>query len=168
MTRRRGTVDAGRTEAGVAARAASDRDGVADRHASTGLHESADRGSVTAEFAVVLPAVVAVLVVALVVASAALANLRCADAARAGARAAAIGSSVEEVRAVARTLAGPDAVVAVSRSGPWAVVEVSLRVDGPAWLGGAATASAQARAHVEPTAAGGSGAGAAAEVARAA
>jgi TadE-like protein len=59
---------------------------------------SADRGSVTAETAVALPALVFVLVVALWGVSAAAAQVACVDAARAGARAAARGESASAVR----------------------------------------------------------------------
>lgn len=106
-----------------------------------------DRGSVTAEFALVLPAVVAVLVVVLTTASAAIAQVRCADAARAGARAAAVGEPHERVRAAAVHLAGPGASIEVSRDGPWAVVRVDTPVQGP-FPG--LRAGARAEAWVEP------------------
>ena len=70
-----------------------------------------DRGSVTAELAVGLPAVVLLLVALLAVASTAIAQTRCTDAARAGARAAALGEPDGDVAATARRLAGADASV---------------------------------------------------------
>ncbi|HEY0187403.1 MAG TPA: TadE family type IV pilus minor pilin [Cellulomonas sp.] len=83
-----------------------------------------DRGAVTAELAVLLPVVVALLAVILSLASAASAQMRCADAARAGARAAALGDDDSGVSAVAGRVAGPGAAVAVSRGDGWVVVEV--------------------------------------------
>ncbi|WP_456847646.1 TadE/TadG family type IV pilus assembly protein, partial [Cellulomonas sp. P5_C6] len=52
-----------------------------------------DRGSVTAELAVGLPAVALLLVAVLTVGAAAVAQTRCTDGARAGARAAALGEA---------------------------------------------------------------------------
>jgi hypothetical protein len=111
-----------------------------------------ERGSVTAEFAVMLPAVVAVLAVALLAASVAIAQVRCADAARAAARAAAIGAPTENVLGTARALAGADAAVGVTRDGAWVVVRVERGLRGLPWAGGPLTASAEARAWVEPAA----------------
>lgn len=110
-----------------------------------------ERGSVTAELAIVLPAVVAVLVLALTTAGAAIEQVRCADAARAGARAAALGEDMTGVRSVAVSLAADDAAVEVRRTGEWVVVRVSRPLSSR-W--GALLASAEARAWVEPTAAG--------------
>ena len=83
------------------------------------------RGSVTAEFALALPAVVLLLVFCLALLSGGTAQLRAADAARGGARAAAIGASPGEVRAVARQLAGDRARVGVE-VGEYVVVHVSV------------------------------------------
>jgi Flp pilus assembly protein TadG len=85
---------------------------------------SEDRGAVTAEVAVLLPVVVLLLAAVLGLASTSVAQLRCADAARAGARAAALGDADAEVVAVASRVAGPDVRVAVRRSGEWVVVRV--------------------------------------------
>lgn len=76
-----------------------------------------DQGSVTAEIAVALPALVLVALAALWGVAIASAQLACADAARAGARAAARGESPAAVR------------VAVSRSAPEGA-RVSVRRDG--------------------------------------
>lgn len=105
----------------------------------------------TAELALVLPAVVAVLVLALSTAGAAIEQVRCADAARAGARAAALGDDLAGVRAAVTALADDDAVVDVRRTGEWVVVRVSSPWRTP-W--GALLASAEARAWAEPTSAG--------------
>lgn len=70
-----------------------------------------DRGSVTAEAAVLLPVLLAVLAAAVWVLAALSAQLRCVDAARAGARDAARGETSQVVRETARRLAPPGAVV---------------------------------------------------------
>lgn len=109
-----------------------------------------ERGSVTAELAVGLPAVVIVLVAVLVLAASALTQLRCADAARAGARAAAIGEDTSEVRATATRVAGSGAQVAVGREGEWVTVSVSAAVTGTSLRAGPLVARASAVARVEP------------------
>ena len=109
-----------------------------------------DRGSVTAELAVGLPAVVLLLVALLAIASTAIAQMRCTDAARAGARAAALGEPDGEVVATARRLAGADASVAVSRSDEWVTVEVSAAVGPGLWGGSPLRARATAVARAEP------------------
>jgi len=109
-----------------------------------------ERGSVTAELALVLPAVVVVLLVCTSLGLAAIGQLRCADAARAAARAAAIGEPADVVVAVAQDLAGPDAEVTLQRHGDWVVVAVSRPVVAPVAGLGPLHASAEARAWVEP------------------
>lgn len=84
-----------------------------------------ERGAVTAELAVGLVSVVLVLGLLLSTASAAVAQLRCQDAARQGARAAALGESDETVAVVARTVAGPGSRVTVHRDGEWVEVTVT-------------------------------------------
>ncbi|WP_345044252.1 TadE family type IV pilus minor pilin [Georgenia daeguensis] len=103
----------------------------------------------TAELALVLPGVVLLLVALLTAASAALTQVRVADAARAGARAAALGESHGEVAGVARELAGDDAAVLVSEAGGYVVVEVSRDLAGPL-RGAGLTARSSARALPEP------------------
>jgi len=109
-----------------------------------------ERGSATAELAVALPAVVLLLVVVLVLAAAAGSQLRCADAARTGARAAALGEDTGAITAAAERVAGTGAVVTVHRDGEWVTVTVSRSVaSGP--LGGAPLrAKAAAVAWAEP------------------
>ena len=109
-----------------------------------------DRGSVTAELAVGLPAVVLLLAALLTVASTAIAQTRCTDAARAGARSAALGEPDVAVATTARRLAGPEASVAVSRSDEWVTVEVSSPVGSGSWGGSPLRARATAVARVEP------------------
>ncbi len=98
------------------------------RYARRPSSGSRDRGSVTAELAVLLPGVVLAIVVILVVASAGVMQVRCADAARAGARAAALGEDEAEVAAIVQHLAGDDAQVTITRSEEWVDVRVSAEV----------------------------------------
>lgn len=93
-------------------------------------------GFVTAETAVVLPVLVlltGVLIWGVLVGSA---QVRCVDAAREAARAAARGDPEGQVMAVARRNAPRDAVVAVSQSGTSVVVRVSAVSRAPGGLGG--------------------------------
>ncbi|PJI93875.1 TadE family type IV pilus minor pilin [Luteimicrobium subarcticum] len=109
-----------------------------------------ERGSVTAELAVALPAVVLVLVVVLTVGSASSAHLRALDAARTGARAAALGDDDAAVVADARHVAGAGAEVSTRRDADWVTVTVTAPVVG-GWSGfGPLRASATASALVEP------------------
>jgi len=109
-----------------------------------------DRGSVTAELALGLPAVVLALVVVLLVGAAAVAQVRCTDAARAAARAAALGEDHATVVAIATDLAGEEAQVAVSASGGWLNVVVSRPLS-TGWIGGSVlTARAEVSIPAEP------------------
>jgi hypothetical protein len=97
-----------------------------------------------------LPAVVLALVLVLVVASAAVAQVRCTDAARAGARAAALGEDSATVAAIAADLAGDGAQVAVQESDGWVHVEVSRPVATGWWGIGSLTATASFAVPIEP------------------
>jgi len=104
-------------------------------------------GMVTAEFAVVLPAIVLVLGLSLGALGLALDQVRCVDAARAGARAASRGDSDGAVMQVVGRAAPSSAAVSLSSSGD--LVQVSVvsrpRVAGnllPGWLRASSTASA--------------------------
>jgi Flp pilus assembly protein TadG len=108
---------------------------------------SGQQGMVTAEFAVVLPAVVFVLALSLGALGLALDQVRCVDAARAGARAAARGDSYGAVMLVTSRAAPSAALVSIGTSGD--LVQVSVvslpRVAGsllPRWLRASSTASA--------------------------
>ena len=106
-----------------------------------------DRGMATAEFAVVLPAVVLVLAMSLGAMGLAWDQVRCVDAARAGARAAARGDSSESVTQVAARAAPSRALVSLALSGNLVRVSVVSRppIAGglfPAWLRASSTASA--------------------------
>jgi len=86
------------------------------------------RGSVTAEFAVVLPILALMLAAVLAAGSAGVAKLRCIDAARSAARLAARHESASMVLAAARS-AGPDgATVQLSTTGELVRVQVTARV----------------------------------------
>ncbi|MBO4271341.1 TadE family type IV pilus minor pilin [Microbispora triticiradicis] len=91
-----------------------------------------ERGSVTAETAVALPALVLVLTASLWAVAATDAQLRCVDAARAGARAAGRGEAPEQVRAVVLRLAPADATVSVAAGAGTVRVEVTATVR-PLW-----------------------------------
>lgn len=75
---------------------------------------SGSRGSATAETAVLLPVLVVVLAAAVWVLACVAAQLKCVDAARGAARAAARGDTAADVRAVGERLAPPGAAVQVS------------------------------------------------------
>lgn len=89
-----------------------------------------DRGSVTAELALVLPAAVLVLALMLGALAWAMAHLSAADAASAAARTAAV-----EGEAAARSAFGSrmaDASLALTSDGTW--VTATVTAAGPAWL----------------------------------
>lgn len=96
----------------------------------------AERGMVTAEIAAALPILVLVLVAAVWTVALAGAQLRCADAAREAARAAARGDDVAAVRQVAKAIAPSGAIVDVQRDGGTVVVEVTAAIPLPEPLGG--------------------------------
>ncbi|WP_309135435.1 TadE family type IV pilus minor pilin [Cellulomonas sp.] len=115
---------------------------------------SGDRGAVTAELAIGMVAVAVVLVAVLATGAAALAQLRCLDAARTAARVAATGEQDGAALAAARdALGGRAADVHVARSGGWVTVRVSAPVVGWAGLGGL-RAEASATSWAEPGTAG--------------
>ncbi|MGW0782462.1 TadE family type IV pilus minor pilin [Streptomyces sp. NPDC002913] len=108
-----------------------------------------DRGAVAAEAAMALPVLVAfvlALVWALVAASD---QIRCVDAARAGARAAARSEPEAEVRSAAREAAPSRAQVSVERAGELWRVRVEAPTPGPGPL--ALTLGAEAVALAEDT-----------------
>lgn len=88
-----------------------------------------DRGSVSAETAVVLPVLVLVLAVLVFVLACVAAQLRCVDAARSAARLAARGEAPALVEAAAREAAPRGATVHVSRSGDHVLVVVDAAVE---------------------------------------
>jgi hypothetical protein len=82
---------------------------------------------VTAEFAVVLPAVVLVLALSLGALGLAWDQIRCVDAARAGARAASRGDSADAVSLVTKRAAPSGAMVSMNTSGDLVIVSVVSR-----------------------------------------
>ncbi|MEV0381814.1 TadE family type IV pilus minor pilin [Nonomuraea sp. NPDC050643] len=123
------------------------------RHARTSTSDkrSASRGSVTAETAAMLPALMVVLAAALWAIQAVGAQLECVDAARAAARAAARGEPLDQVRDFARSATRPDAQVDVTRDLEFTKVQITVEVR-PAWGRSlpAVRVSAAATADTEP------------------
>jgi Flp pilus assembly protein TadG len=113
-----------------------------------------DDGMVTAETAVVLPVLLLVLAGAVAAVTVVGGHLRCVDAAREGARAAARGEDVAAVRVIAGRAAPQGAVIDVSTGGDEVRVTVTARVAplGPVPL--RITVSAEAVALREPGATG--------------
>lgn len=112
-----------------------------------------DRGSATAETAIVLPVVVVLMLVLALVGVAGSVQVRAEAAARAAARELARGEDEGAATLAARRIAGADARVSIAREGPWVRVEVRrvLRptVRGP--LAGASVAvTGHAQARLEP------------------
>lgn len=87
-----------------------------------------DRGSVTAETAVLLPVLLIVLAAAVGVLACVAAQLRCLDAARGAARAAARGDNTALVEAVATRLAPAGAIVVVLDRGDHVEVVINAQV----------------------------------------
>ena len=113
-----------------------------------------ERGMATAEFAVVLPAVVLVLALSLGALGLAWDQIRCVDAARAAARAASRGDSARAVILVASRAAPAGATVSMDTSGDFVRVSVASRPRVassllPAWLRASSTALA-AREPLDP------------------
>ncbi|WP_425832219.1 TadE family type IV pilus minor pilin [Streptomyces fractus] len=111
-----------------------------------------DRGFVTAEAAVVLPVLVAFTMALVWVVLAASAQIRCVDAARAGARAVARQEPRGAAVAAAREAAPPGARVEVGREGDLVRVTVRARSVGPGPLGVELSAQAVAAAEEEAVA----------------
>lgn len=108
-----------------------------------------DEGTVTAELALGLVAVVLVLAALLVTTSAVSTRMRCLDAARTAARVAALGVADAEVSEAAQRVV-PGARVVVTREPPWVEVTVTTAVGGGWFTGGAVTVAGSATAWVEP------------------
>ena len=116
---------------GLGMRAAAAR-GMARNTPNRGQQEPANaRGTVTAEFAVALPAVLALLAMLLAGAAAGMTQLRIEEGARAGARALARGDDPAAVERTVRVLAGGSAAASVAADGEWFTVTVTDHVPGP-------------------------------------
>jgi hypothetical protein len=109
-----------------------DRSDRRDRRDS-GDRGDSDRGTATAELAVVLPAVVLLAASGVWAVAAAAAQLRCVDAAGIGARALARGEPTAAVAQAVDGVAPAGAAISISRTGGLAVVEVrmTVRLPGP-------------------------------------
>ncbi|MFI0906730.1 TadE family type IV pilus minor pilin [Streptomyces sioyaensis] len=113
----------------------SSSDGRAPGHRARGAPPSArDAGFVTAETAVVLPVLVAVVAALIWGLMAACARIECVDAARAGARAAARSEPRSAVISAARGAAPRGARVVLSREGDLVRVRVEAQLPGVARL----------------------------------
>lgn len=110
------------------------------------------RGSATAELAIVLPAVTVLLAILLLGVSAGLLQLRLEEGARAGARALARGDSPAQVVEIVARVTGHGASISVGNDGGYATVTVQGRVGGA--LSGLVPWRQEARASTrsEPTA----------------
>jgi hypothetical protein len=92
---------------------------------------NSELGAVTAEIAVVLPALVVLLALLLGIAHVGAQQLQLEEAARAGAREVVRGESEDSVLRTVQRLAGPDAVTTVTHHDGWSTVEVRATVGGP-------------------------------------
>lgn len=139
---------------------AGEHTGVPRRPSRPGLHHGEGaRGSATAETALALPVLLLVLAAAVSVLTVSVAQLRCLDAAREGARAAARGEPGAVVRGVAGAVAPAGATVAVAVRGD--DVAVTVRADAPVLgplLPGSVPVSGAATARREPGLSGAGGA----------
>ncbi|MFL0421988.1 MULTISPECIES: TadE family type IV pilus minor pilin [Kocuria] len=99
-----------------------------DRSRARPDHTDPDRGAVTVETAVIMPALVLLLAVLLAAAAAGMTTVRYEEAARASARAAARGENTAVVERTAREIAGESANVVVGG----AAGRVTVAVSGPA------------------------------------
>lgn len=97
---------------------------------------AAEGGSVTAETAVLLPALVVVLVMLLWVLSVAAAQIRCVDASRVASRGLARGEDPGVVRAVAAAAAPRDARIEMLVADNTVTVTVTAAISPPGALGG--------------------------------
>ncbi|WP_326694309.1 TadE family type IV pilus minor pilin [Streptomyces sp. NBC_01766] len=118
----------------------------------------ADRGSVSAEAAMVIPALVLFTMALVWALTAASAQIRCVDAARAGARAAARSEPQTAALAVARSAAPRGARITLGRSGELWQVRVRAPMPGPDALALTLEADAAALAEDEVGATGDGGA----------
>lgn len=111
-----------------------------------------DRGSATAETAIVLPVVVVMVMVVLLTGAGLGTQLRLESAARGAARELARGEDPSAAAAIAQQIGGEGTAVEISTGGEWARVEVTRTLQAPAGaLSGASwELSADAEARLEP------------------
>ena len=99
--------------------------------ATTNGRRTGERGSVTAEFAVALPAVVVVLAFLLAGAAAGAAQLNLEKAAQAAVRQLGRGETAAAAARTVRSIAGEGAAVSADNSGGWVTVRVTASAPGP-------------------------------------
>ena len=111
-----------------------------------------DRGSATAETAIVLPVVVVMVVVVLLTGAGLASQLRLESAARGAVRELARGEETAVAVEVAERIGGEGTAVSVSGSGQWVRVEVTRTLPAPAgpMSGASWSLSADAEARLEP------------------
>lgn len=109
-----------------------------------------DRGSATAETAIVLPVVVMMVVVVLLTGVGLSSQLRLESAARGAARELARGEDPAAAIAVAQQIGGEGTEVTTSVAGPWVRVQVRREAQAGPLLGARWTLSAEAEARMEP------------------
>lgn len=125
------------------------RNGPGPVHTGPGPAHKAEteRGSATAEFAVVLPCIVLLLAVVLGAGACAATSVRAEEAARLAARSLARGDPPAEAQRTAREIIGAEARIGVATSGDDATITVRTRAPGiiGAWGGLEITAEATTR-----------------------
>ncbi|BCT77467.1 hypothetical protein SCMU_33090 [Sinomonas cyclohexanicum] len=121
-----------------------DRGGAEEPWASASL-----RGSVTAEFAVAVPAVILLLGILLSAGSAAMCQVRVEEAARSAARIIARGEGPEAVAQEVARVAGPGADHRVESSAGVITVRVTAAIPGPVAAAAGLAASARASLSIE-------------------
>ncbi|WP_146340465.1 TadE family type IV pilus minor pilin [Nesterenkonia sp. NBAIMH1] len=108
-----------------------------------------ERGSVTAEFALSLPAIVAVLLLVLSLGAYGVQAVALESAAREAARQLARGEPPAAVEAAARDAAGGDIIVSLAAEGPYTRVSLSRHVRIAGWVGIDHAHQAEASARTE-------------------
>ncbi|MDR1442145.1 MAG: pilus assembly protein [Bifidobacteriaceae bacterium] len=112
------------------------------------MDKASDRGAITVELALALPAVMVLLAVLLTAGAATVSKVSLAGAARAGARAAALGEDDSAVRAAAEAVGGSPLVVGVVRGGGLVRVTCGRQLAVPPF--GSRLANVEAVAMCEP------------------
>lgn len=124
------------------------------RPALTAHGRRSDHGAITAEVAFVLPVLLAVLAMGLWLVGTVITNIRCIDAARDTARAAARGEPLEAARQVGQRTAPQGATITITQTGSTIHVQVESRPTTPPGLLGALphpTSQATATIETEPS-----------------
>ncbi len=104
----------------------------------------------TAELAVALPVIVLMLLAILAITAASSAQMRSADAARAAARALAIGETTAQAHIIVQKIGGTEAQLVIEENHPWVTATVTRPVAGGWFSAGPLRSRAHATAKVEP------------------